>query len=102
MKIWLRLPIVLIILFSASSFVWFLLGATANFQRGMDIIGTIYLWGAGIPVLLVGIVFTVLLINGWTPTSRSGYVGACVWLVLTILTSSALIQSVETHDSLPS
>lgn len=97
MKVLLRFLIVLVILFSVSSFVWFLLGATAYFQRGMDIIGTTYLWGAGIPVLLVVIVFTVLLINGWTPTSRLGYVGLCVGLGLTILASAALIQSVDTQ-----
>ncbi|MCR8656537.1 hypothetical protein [Paenibacillus endoradicis] len=33
----LRLLLIVIILFGVSSFVWFLLGATAYFQRGMDI-----------------------------------------------------------------
>ncbi|WP_374018179.1 hypothetical protein ABU162_29800 [Paenibacillus thiaminolyticus] len=97
MPIWLRLLLIAIIIFSTSSFGWFLLGSTAYFQRGMDIIGTTYLWGAGIPVLLFAILFTKLIIKGWTPTSGVDYVGICVWLVLTTLISAALIQSVNTH-----
>jgi len=97
MQVWLRFLIVLVIIFSATSFLWFLLGATAYFQRGMDIIGTTYFWGGGIPVLLFAVVFTVLLIKGWTPTSGTDYVGMCIGLVLTMLLCAALIQSVNTH-----
>lgn len=97
MPIWLRLLLIAAIIFSASSFVWFLLGSTAYFQRGMDIIGTTYLWGAGIPVLLFAILFTILLIKGWTPTSGVDYFGICVLLLLATLISGALIQSVNTH-----
>lgn len=97
MPIWLRILLIAIIIFSASSFVWFLLGSTAYFQRGMDILGTTYLWGAGIPVLLFAILFTILLIKGWTPTSGIDYVGICVGIVIVTLLSSALIQSVSTH-----
>lgn len=92
------LLVAIIIILSASSFVWFLLGSTAYFQRGMDIIGTTYLWGAGIPVLLFAILFTILLIKGWTPTRGVDYFGICVGLVLSMLFSAALIQSVSTHD----
>lgn len=97
MPIWLRLLLIGIIIFSAFSFVWFLLGSTAYFQRGMDIIGTTYLWGAGVPVLLFAVVFTILLIKEWTPTSGVDYVGICVGVGLSILLSAVLIQSVNTH-----
>ncbi|GGG15245.1 hypothetical protein GCM10010912_69590 [Paenibacillus albidus] len=97
MQVWLRLLLIATIIFSASAFVWFLLGSTAYFQRGMDIIGTTYLWGIGIPVLLFVGLFTVLLIKGWTPTSKGGYVGICVVLVLSTLLSIALLQSVSTN-----
>lgn len=97
MPIWLRILLIAIVIFSVSSFVWFLLGSTAYFQRGMDIIGTTYFWGAGIPVLLFAVVFTILLIKGWAPTSGIDYVGIGVALVLTILISAALIQSVNIH-----
>lgn len=97
MPIWLRLLLIGIIIFSAFSFVWFLLGSTAYFQRGVDIIGTTYLWGAGVPVLLFAVVFTILLIKEWTPTSGVDYVGICVGVGLSILLSAVLIQSVNTH-----
>ncbi|WP_442602965.1 hypothetical protein [Paenibacillus sp. KN14-4R] len=97
MKIWLRLLFIAIIIFNALSFVWFLLGSTAYFQRGMDIIGTTGLCGVGIPVLLFAIVFTILLIIGWTPKSGADYVRICVGLGLSILLSVALIQSVSTY-----
>ncbi len=97
MKVWLRILLILSIIFSASSFVWFLLGSTAYFQRGMDIIGTTYLWGGGIPVLLFAVLFIVILIKGWTPTSRVDYVGICLVVVLSTVLSVALFQSVSTH-----
>lgn len=64
MAIWLKFLLILLMIFNLSSFVWFLLGSTAYFQRGMDIMGTTYLWGAGIPVLLITIVFTIFLFKG--------------------------------------
>lgn len=97
MAIWLKFLLILLMIFNLSSFVWFLLGSTAYFQRGMDIMGTTYLWGAGIPVLLIKIVFTIFLFKGWIPTSRGDYIGICVWMVLSILLSFVLIQSVSTH-----
>lgn len=97
MQLWIRVLIILIIVFSAASFVWFLLGSTAYFQRGMDILGTTIFWGAGIPVLLLAILLTILLTKRWIPTSGFDYVGLSLVLVLSILLSTALIQSVSTH-----
>lgn len=97
MRVWIIIPILVVILFSLASFVWFLAGSTAYFQRGMDIIGTTYLWGAGIPVLLFAAMFALLLIKGWIPASGGGYVGISVGLLLSILISISLIQSVSTN-----
>lgn len=97
MQVLLRLLLIVVILFSASSFVWFLLGSTAYFQRGMDIMGTAYFWGAGILVLLFAILFTRLLIKGWTPTGGGQYVAVFIGLLISILLSAALTQSVSTH-----
>ncbi|MNW44671.1 hypothetical protein D3C74_219100 [compost metagenome] len=97
MPIWLKFVVIVIIVLSASSFVWYLLGATAFFQRGMDIVGTTYLLIAGIPVLLSAILFTLLLIKGWFPTSGVHYIGMCVGLVISILLSAILIYSVNSH-----
>lgn len=97
MPMWLRLLLIAIIILSASSFLWFLLGATAYLQRAMDIIGTTYLLVAGIPGLLFAILFTVLLIKGWIPTSGVHYIGICIGLVISIILSAILIYSVNSH-----
>ncbi|MFD0961225.1 hypothetical protein [Paenibacillus chungangensis] len=97
MQVMFRLLLIVVILFSASSFIWFILGSTAYFQRGMDILGTTYFWGAGIPVLLFAILFITLLIKGWTPTSGGQYTALFIGLLVSVLLSVALIQSVNTH-----
>lgn len=98
MRIWLRILFVVMIISGVVSFTWFLLGSTAYFQRDMDIIGNLYFWGAGIPVLLFCLVFTIILIKGWTPKDGIDYIGIGVGIVLTTLISAALIQSVNTYD----
>lgn len=97
MQVSLRLLMIVVILFSTSSLVWFLLGSTAFFQRGMDIIGTTYFWGAAVPVLLFDGLFTLLLIKGWNPKSGEQYVAISIGLIISILLSAALIQSVNAH-----
>ncbi|MFC5701464.1 hypothetical protein ACFPVX_09210 [Cohnella faecalis] len=97
MQLWLRLLLVAVIIFCASSFVWFLLGSTAYFQRSMDIIGTTAFWGAAVPVLLFVGLFIILLIKGWKPTSGGQYAAISIGLLVSILLSVVLIQSVSTN-----
>jgi hypothetical protein len=63
----------------------------------MDIIGTTIFWGAAIPVLLFVGLFTIMLIKGWAPTSGGQYVAIIIGLIISILLSAVLIQSVNTH-----
>ncbi|WP_405157722.1 hypothetical protein [Paenibacillus sp. FSL H8-0283] len=95
MATWLRLLIIVIIIFNISSFVWLLLGSTAYFQREMDIVGTFYLLIVGIPVLLLAILFTVFLIKGTVPTSGVHYIGICLGLILSLILSAILIHGVN-------
>lgn len=95
MATWLRLLIIVIIIFNVSSFVWLLLGSTAYFQREMDIVGTFYLLIVGIPVLLLAILFTVFLIKGTVPTSGVHYIGICLGLILSLILSAILIHGVN-------
>lgn len=97
MQVWLRILLVTVIIISILSFVWFLLGSTAYFQRGMDIIGTFYLCWVGIPVVLFALLFSILLFKRWIPTEKVGYIGICLGILLLMLLSAALIQSVSTH-----
>jgi hypothetical protein len=94
---WFRLLLIAVIISSVSSCVWFLLGSTAYFQRGMDIIGNSFFWGSAVPVLLLVGLFTILLIKGWTPTNGGQYVVVFLGLLISILLSVTLIQSVSTH-----
>lgn len=100
MQRWLRLLLGCAILVGVTSFLWFLIGATALFQRGMDIIGTSILMALGIPVLLLVAAFALMLIKRWTPDSRTDFFGACVLIVLATLISAALFQSVNPRESL--
>jgi len=97
MRVWLKILIIATIILGISSFVWFLAGSTAYFQRGMDIIGTAVLCFEGIPALLLVGLFTILLLKGWMPSDRGGYVGISVGLLLSIFISASLIQSVSTN-----
>lgn len=97
MHILFRVLLVVVILLSALSFFWFILGSTAYFQRGMDILGTTYFVGAGIPVLVCAILLTVLLFKGWTPTGGGQYTAVFIGVLGSLLLSAVLIQSVNTH-----
>ncbi|MEO3944982.1 hypothetical protein [Gorillibacterium sp. CAU 1737] len=97
MPIWLRVLIIVVILVGALSFIWFLLGSTAYFQRGMDIIGTTYLLIIGIPVLLCAAYLTTLLTKSWNHTSDIQYTGIAFGLVISVLLSTTLIHSVNSH-----
>jgi hypothetical protein len=63
----------------------------------MDILGTTYFWGGAIPVLLFTILFTILLIKGWSPTSGGQYTTLFIGGLVSVLLSAALIQSINTH-----
>ena len=95
MRRWLEFLIIVIIIFSASSCLWFLLGSTAYFQREMDLVATVYIIITGIPALLIVTLFTALLVKGWAPTSGVHYTGICVGLVISIILSAILINGVN-------
>jgi len=97
MPFWLKLLVIATIILGAASVLWFILGATAYLQRSMDIIGTTYLSIAGLPLFLIIILFTRLLIKGWTPISGVHYVGISLGIVISILLSAILINSVNSH-----
>lgn len=99
MSIGLRILSITLSIAGILSFAWFLLGSTAYFQRGMDIVGTTYLWGGGVPLLLLCILFMVLVIKKWTPMDTSDYVGFYATATISVLLSAALAQSVATQGS---
>ena len=65
----LRIPIkilwILATLVSLSGVIWFILGSTANFQRGIDLISTVILVYIVIPSIILIFLSVVLLIKKW-------------------------------------
>jgi hypothetical protein len=94
-QIWFKSLWVVVTIFSAVSLVWFLLGSTSNFHRALDIVGTYLLIQAWIPALAIMILSIVLLIKGWTPSSRVTYIGFFSGLILLLFLSVSLIQNVS-------
>lgn len=60
----------LAILINLSGVLWFILGSTANFQRGIDLISTVILIYAGIPSILLIVMSAILLFEGGTLQNR--------------------------------
>ncbi|WP_458121555.1 hypothetical protein [Paenibacillus sp. Z6-24] len=93
----LKITLLIIIITSLICFFWFITGATAYFQRGMDIIGTAYLWYVGLPLLLFSTLLVLILIKRWNPTSKLDYIGLSISLIITLLISIALVNSVKNY-----
>ncbi|CAM4211540.1 hypothetical protein L1N85_14045 [Paenibacillus alkaliterrae] len=75
---------------------WFIIGTTANFQRGIDLVSTVILVYFGIPSLLLIILSIVLIIKAWQPSSIWGVIGVSI-LILSMLTlSPPLFKNVNT------
>ncbi|MFB5764060.1 hypothetical protein [Paenibacillus medicaginis] len=73
-----------------SAVIWYILGSTAGFQRGMDLISTLILVYIGIPSLLLVVLSAVLLLKGWSPSSGRGIlfillISACMIFLSPIL-----------------
>ncbi|SEL85412.1 hypothetical protein SAMN05518856_12092 [Paenibacillus sp. OK003] len=54
-----------IIFINVAVFIWFLVGATSNFQRSLDLIGMPIMLFYGIPSLIVNVISIVILIKKW-------------------------------------
>lgn len=53
------------ILINLSVFIWFLFGATANFQKSLDLVGMPIMLLCGIPSLVISMISIVILIKKW-------------------------------------
>ncbi|MFB7817162.1 hypothetical protein ACFC0X_23690 [Paenibacillus chitinolyticus] len=87
---------ILAILINLSAIVWFILGSTANFQRGIDLVSTVILVYFGIPSILLIIVSLILLFKGWLPTSLWGIVAVSIIILFMLVLSPTLFKNVNT------
>ena len=80
------------------SLIWFLLGTTAFFKRGIDLVTTVYYLWIWIPALLFTSISIFLLKKGWFPKSLTVQIGLIlVIIILTIFFSKNLFSQVNTE-----
>lgn len=93
-------------LIGAISIVWYLLGSTASFQRGLDLISStifIVLW---VPALILIIFSTFLIIKGWKPKNKESYISFWILISFILILTISLFRGVNTsgwlHDRITS
>ncbi|MBV6714161.1 hypothetical protein ACFVVQ_22730 [Paenibacillus chitinolyticus] len=94
---WLKIIWVVAIVINIVSVNWFLIGATANFQRSLDLIATVTLIFIWIPSIALTVLSIVLLKKGWMPSSSRSYVGFILGVIILLLLSVSLFRGVDTQ-----
>ncbi|MFC5405721.1 hypothetical protein [Cohnella soli] len=96
-QIWLKVIWSFASLFSLFSLLWFILGATANFQRSLDLVSSVTLVFVGIPTFVITVLSIRLLFKGWIPTGGGMNVGLYSGILILFALSAVLIKSVHTE-----
>ncbi|MED1782885.1 hypothetical protein P4V43_13770 [Brevibacillus fortis] len=96
MQLLLRLMWVITVLVNLSGVIWFVLGSTANFQRGMDLISTVLLLYLGIPSIILVVVSSFLLLKKWSPSRWWEFIGVLIIVISLLLLTPHLYKNVET------
>ncbi|NEN87132.1 hypothetical protein [Paenibacillus elgii] len=86
----------LVILVNLSAVMWFILGTTANFQRGIDLVSTVVLVYFGIPSILLIILSIILLFKRWPSSSSWSIIGVFIIIICMLSLSSILFKNVNT------
>lgn len=104
---WLRVLWISAILINLSGVIWFILGSTANFKRGIDLISTVILMFFVIPSIIIIVLSVTLLFKRWSAL-KGGIIGIffmitcmCMFLLTptmfkSVNTSGWLTESVQT------
>ena len=96
MRLWLKVMWVITILVNLSGVIWFVLGSTANFQRGIDLISTVILVHLGIPSILLIVVSSFLLLKKWSPSRWWEVIGVFMIMTAMLVLTPHLYKNVET------
>ncbi|MHA6530794.1 hypothetical protein [Paenibacillus sp. BAC0078] len=97
MNIWFKILCIISAFLGLSAIIWSILGTTANFQRGLDLVGTANLVFIGGPVSVIILVFVVLLIKGWNPSSLVANALIVSGIVILFSFSISLFQNTNTE-----
>ncbi|MCU6711248.1 hypothetical protein M6D81_21380 [Paenibacillus sp. J5C_2022] len=86
----------IVILLSSAAVAWFILGSTANFQLGMDLVSTVIFVYFGIPSILLITLSIVLLFKGWIPPSPWYIIAVSIVILCMLSLSPTLFKYVDT------
>jgi hypothetical protein len=95
-RLWLKVMWVITILVNLSGVIWFVLGSTANFQRGIDLISRVILVHLGIPSILLIVVSSFLLLKKWSPSRWWEVIGVFMIMTAMLVLTPHLYKNVET------
>jgi hypothetical protein len=97
MPSWLKTIWVLAIIVNAMSLLWFLIGATANFQRSLDLVGVLTLLFLWVPSLILVVLSAILLKKRWVPLDSLGYAALCFVILILLSFAVPLFEGVKTQ-----
>jgi hypothetical protein len=99
---WIKIPWILAIILNLVSMIWFLLGTTANFQRSLDLVGTVTLIFCWIPSLIIVYLSINALIKGSPPTNFRVLILIIVLLILAVNLFKAVNTAGWLYDDITS
>jgi len=93
---WIKFIWIATTLINLSVFIWFLVGATSNFQRSLDLIGMPIMLFYGIPSLIVNVISIVILIKKWnSQLSVSTMIVGGVFIFILLFCTPAFVTALQ-------
>ncbi|EPY13007.1 hypothetical protein PAAL66ix_09581, partial [Paenibacillus alvei A6-6i-x] len=96
MQLWIKLVWIITILVNLSGVIWFVLGSTANFQRSIDLVSTVFFVYLGVPSIILMVFSSVLLLKKWGPSKWWELMGVLIIIIAMLLMTPHLYKNVET------
>lgn len=109
MQLWIKLIWIITILVNLVGVIWFVLGSTANFQRSIDLVSTVFFVYLGVPSIILMVFSSILLLKKWSPSKWWELMGVLIIIIAMLLMTPHLYKNVETsgwlteklrHDSI--
>ena len=97
MRVVLKISWIISVCVLIPALLWFLIGTTAFFQRGVDLVGTVIFTFMWAPALLLTITLIVWLKKGWMPQNLYMQIGLAIAAILvSVLLARQLFQRTDT------
>ncbi|MCG7383135.1 hypothetical protein [Paenibacillus sp. ACRRY] len=96
MSTWIKLMWIAASFINLSVFIWFLIGATSNFQKSLDLIGLPIMLFYGVPSLIINIISIVILMKKWnSQLSASIMILGVVFIFVLLYCTPAFINALQ-------